>query len=211
MRAQGTYTAPGAPARRVRGTVWYDHEWSGGAYDSTLQGWDWFGHSGGLQGYISRTCVYPAQDLTVCVLTNAVDGWAHFWVDGIVNILQAFARDGAPSRKVQGWSGRWWSLWGALDLVPVGNKVLALAPGFLAPMTNAPELEITGRNSGRIARAPGFGSHGEPVSCVRTKSGRISVLKLAGTTFLPAGKVAREMAARYDARTPKRRRARGRR
>jgi predicted secreted hydrolase len=43
MRAQGTYTAPGAPARGMRGTVWYDHEWSGGAYDSTLKGWDWFG------------------------------------------------------------------------------------------------------------------------------------------------------------------------
>jgi predicted secreted hydrolase len=25
--------------RRVRGTVWYDHEWSSGAYDSTLAGW----------------------------------------------------------------------------------------------------------------------------------------------------------------------------
>ena len=74
--------------------------------------------------------MYPAQDLTVCVLTNAVDGWAHPWVDGIANILQAFARDGAPTRKVQDWNGRWWSLWTALDLVPIGNKVLALAPGL---------------------------------------------------------------------------------
>jgi predicted secreted hydrolase len=43
MRAEGTHAAPGALPRRVRGTVWYDHEWSGGAYDSTLAGWDWFG------------------------------------------------------------------------------------------------------------------------------------------------------------------------
>ena len=43
MRAEGTHTAPGASPRRVRGTVWYDHEWSGGVYDSTLAGWDWFG------------------------------------------------------------------------------------------------------------------------------------------------------------------------
>ena len=164
-----------------------------GTISGSLDGWDWFGHSGGLQGYISRTCVYPSQELTVCVLTNAIDGWAHFWVDGIANILQGFAREGAPTRKVQGWSGRWWSLWAALDLVPVGNKVLALAPGFIAPMTNAPELEITGRTTGRIAKAPGFGSHGEPVSCVRTKSGRIVALQIAGTKFLPADKLAREM------------------
>ena len=60
-----------------------------GTISGSLDGWDWFGHSGGLQGYISRTCVYPAQDLTVCVLTNAIDGWAHPWLDGIANILQA--------------------------------------------------------------------------------------------------------------------------
>ena len=177
-----------------------------GTISGSLDGWDWFGHSGGLQGYISRTCVYPAQDLTVCVLTNAVDGWAHPWVDGIVNILQAFARDGAPTRKTQGWSGRWWSLWTAVDLVPVGDKVLALAPGLLTPMTNAPELEITGRTAGRIANAPGFGSHGEPVSCVRTRSGRITALQIAGTKYLPADRLAREIAARYDKPKARRRR-----
>jgi len=180
-----------------------------GTISGSLDGWDWFGHSGGLQGYISRTCVYPAQDLTVCVLTNAVDGWAHPWVDGIANILQAFAREGAPTRKVQGWNGRWWSLWTALDLVPIGNKVLALAPGLLAPMTNAPELAITTRTAGRLANAPGFGSHGEPVRCKRTKSGRITALQIAGTKHLPADKLAREIAARYD--RPKKRRRKTRR
>ena len=28
----------------------------------TVDGWDWFGHSGGLQGYISSTCVYPTRN-----------------------------------------------------------------------------------------------------------------------------------------------------
>ena len=54
-----------------------------GTISGTFLGWDWFGHSGGLQGYISRTCVYPSQELAVCVLTNAIDGWAHLWVDGM--------------------------------------------------------------------------------------------------------------------------------
>ena len=30
-----------------------------GTISGSFFGWDWFGHSGGLQGYISRTCVYP--------------------------------------------------------------------------------------------------------------------------------------------------------
>jgi CubicO group peptidase (beta-lactamase class C family) len=179
-----------------------------GTVSGSFDGWDWFGHTGGLQGYISRTCVFPREGLTVCVLTNALDGWAHPWVDGIANILQTFARNGAPTRKVKDWSGRWWSLWGALDLVPVGNKVLTLAPGLISPMTNAPELAIVSRTAGRIAVAPGYGSHGEPVRCVRAKSGRITELHLAGTKFFSADKVAREIEARYDAPKPRKRRTR---
>jgi CubicO group peptidase (beta-lactamase class C family) len=168
-----------------------------GTISGTFAGWDWFGHSGGLQGYISRTCVYPQQELTVCVLTNAVDGWAHLWVDGAANIMQAFQRNGAPSRKVKDWRGRFWSLWAGIDLVPMGDKVLVASPGFTNPMADASELEITGRTTGRIALAGGFGSHGEKVACTRAKSGKITELWLAGSKLLPAAKVAREMEARY--------------
>ena len=104
-----------------------------GTASGSLNGWDWFGHSGGLQGYITRTCMIPKHDLTVAVLTNAIDGWAGPWVDGVIHMLSAFAQHGAPSRKVRDWAGRWWGLWGAIDLVPMGNKVLAFAPGFIIP------------------------------------------------------------------------------
>src|SRR4051812_34730303 len=170
-----------------------------GTISGSSGGWDWFGHSGGFQGYISRTCVYPEQELTISVLTNAIDGWAHPWLDGILSILQTFARNGAPTRKVRDWRGRWWSLWNAVDLVPMGDKVLMANPGLINPLADAGELEITGPNTGRIALGPGFGSHGEPVGCVRTKSGKITELKIAGTKFMGAEKVGREMEARYSA------------
>jgi CubicO group peptidase (beta-lactamase class C family) len=179
-----------------------------GTVSGMFLGWDWFGHSGGLQGYISRTCVYPQQELAVSVLTNAIDGWAHLWVDGAANILQTFQRNGAPSRKTKDWNGRFWSLWAGIDLVPMDNKVLVTAPGFTNPMIDASELEITGRNSGRIALAGGYASHGEPVSCVRAKSGRITALKLAAGTFYPASRAAREIEARYDKSKKKARRRR---
>jgi CubicO group peptidase (beta-lactamase class C family) len=179
-----------------------------GTISGTLNGWDWFGHSGGFQGYISRTCVYPVQGLTVSVLTNAVDGWAHPWLDGIVSIMQAFARSGAPERRVRDWNGRFWTMWGAVDLVPMGSKVITAFPGFINPMMDAGELEITGRTTGRIALAPGFSSHGEPVSCVRTKSGKITELRLAGSRLLPAAKIAKEIEKRYGATTRTRRKRR---
>jgi CubicO group peptidase (beta-lactamase class C family) len=173
-----------------------------GTISGSLNGWDWFGHSGGFQGYISRTCVYPGQELTISVLTNAIDGWAHPWLDGIVSILQAFARNGAPTRKVRDWGSRWWSLWIAVDLVPMGDKVLVANPGLINPLADAAELKITSRTAGQIALAGGFGSHGEPVSCARAKSGKITALKIAGTKFLAADKMAHEMEARYGKAKP---------
>ncbi len=168
-----------------------------GTISGSSGGWDWFGHGGGLQGYISSTRVFPSQELTISVLTNAIDGWAGQWSDGVINILQAFARHGAPSRRVKDWRGRWWSLWGAIDLVPMGDKVLTVGPGFSTPFTDASEVAVTGRNTGRIALATGYGSHGEPVRWVRAKSGRITALWLGAGKLLPAAGTAREMEARY--------------
>jgi CubicO group peptidase (beta-lactamase class C family) len=178
-----------------------------GTMSGTTNGWNWFGHGGGLQGYISLTRTYPDQELTVVVLTNAIDGWAGLWVDGITNILQAFARNGAPSRKVKDWNGRFWTLWGASDLVPMGNKVVWVAPGMITPMTDAGELTVIGRNLAKITLANGYGSYGEMVRCVRNKSGKITELS-AGTRILPAARVAREMEKRYGKKPARKRRGR---
>jgi CubicO group peptidase (beta-lactamase class C family) len=168
-----------------------------GIASGSLGGWDWFGHSGGLQGYISRTCVLPRQELTVSVLANALDGWADPWVDGVIHILRTYAQNGAPSCKVKDWSGRWWTLWGAYDLLPMGEKVIAAGPASLNPMLGAAEIEVIDRNTGRLAAAANHGSHGEPVRCVRAKSGKIVEIWLAASKLLPGPKLARELQARY--------------
>jgi len=178
-----------------------------GTMSGSADGWDWFGHSGGLQGYISQTRVIPDHDLAISVLTNAIDGWAGLWLEGVTHILQTFAKRGAASRQVRDWHGRWWSSWGALDLVPMGERVLVGMPG-MKPFMHAPELEIVSPTEGRIALAGAFGSQGEPVRCVRRKSGQMTELWLAATKFLPEDKLAAELVARYDhpgAASPKRR------
>jgi hypothetical protein len=119
------------------------------------------------------------------------------WVDGIMHILRAFFRHGAPSRKVRDWAGRWWGLWGAVDLVPIGSKVLTVGPGFINPIADAGEIEITGRDQGRFAAADGYSSHGEPVRRVRNGSGEVVEVWLAASKLLPEAGMAKEMEARY--------------
>ena len=168
-----------------------------GITSGSLDGWDWFGHGGGLQGYISRTAVLPERDLAISILTNTIDGWAHPWVDGVIRILRRFAREGAPSATVSDWTGRWWTVWGAGDLVPMGEKVVVAGPGGLNPFIDASEIEVTGPDRGRIALAGGYGSHGEEVRRVRSIGGDVTELWFSATKLLPEAELAAEIERRY--------------
>ncbi|HKX08665.1 MAG TPA: serine hydrolase domain-containing protein [Stellaceae bacterium] len=169
-----------------------------GTISGALGDWEWFGHSGGFQGFITRTATFPAPELTISVLTNSADGLAHPWLDGVAQILRCFAKFGAPSRRLADWFGRWWSLWGAVDLVPVRDRVFVATPAFLNPFLDASELAVTGRDRGRIALAGGFANHGELARLVRGGRRRVTGLWLGGTQLVSEAKVAREMATRYE-------------
>ena len=150
-----------------------------GIISGTLAGWRWYGHSGGLQGYITRTVIVPKQELAISVLTNSIDGLAHPWVDGAMHILRTFARRGGRR-----WRGRWWTMWGAIDLVPVRGKVLVATPAFFNPFMDAGEIR------GGPSCWPAAANHGE-----RARLGK--KLWLGGTRYLPEAVVAREMERRY--------------
>ena len=171
-----------------------------GIMSGNLGGWDWFGHGGGLHGYTTRTCVIPACEVTISILTNATDGWAGSWVDGAMHILRAFAARGAPKRRVRDWTGRWWSAWGAFDLVPMGNLVIVGNPHAVNPFLDATEIEVTGRDSGRISLAAGYGSHGEAVRRTRNKAGKVTEVWFAGGKGRREKSVAAEMERRYGPR-----------
>jgi CubicO group peptidase (beta-lactamase class C family) len=168
-----------------------------GIMSGNTAGWDWFGHTGGFQGYTSRTCVIPACDLTITILTNSADGWSGFWLDGAMHILRAYVARGAADRRVRDWTGRWWSIWGAIDLVPMGKLVIAANPHTFNPFMDATEIEVTGRDTGRISLAAGYASHGESVRRTRDKAGTVSDIWLAGANMKPEKTLAAETDRRY--------------
>jgi CubicO group peptidase (beta-lactamase class C family) len=168
-----------------------------GIATGTLGGWDWFGHSGRFPGYVSRTAVVLGREVAVSVITNATDGMADFWVEGVMQILRRFAMDGAPSRRLAPWSGRWWSHWGPLDAIPIGEKVIMANPALLNPVMDTIEIAVDGRQRGRIVEANAFANYGEPAGLVRGPSGRARALQLGGVRLLPEAALAREVAMRF--------------
>lgn len=167
----------------------------------TIQGrigaWEIVGHSGGFQGFLSQTAMVRGQGLTICVLTNSMDGTPGLFLEGIIRILQAFAKRGPPGRKVADWSGRWWGgPWGPLDLVPLGDTVLMAAPGLWNPFLDAGELTVEG-DAGAISKAGGYASHGEAVRLVRNKSGKVVEVWLGASRYQTEKAAAKEVRARY--------------
>jgi CubicO group peptidase (beta-lactamase class C family) len=181
-----------------------------GIITGSFAGWDWFGHSGGFQGYLTRTVVVPKHEIAVSLLMNALDATPAVWSDGALHILSRFQKEGAPTRKTRDWTGRWWSLWGATDLVPMGDKVLMATPALPTPFQKVAELAITGRDSGKIALAGAFGSHGEPVRRVR-KNGKVVEVRPASGRLVSEAALASETRKRYPSKPAKAGAARNRR
>lgn len=189
--------------REMTRRLWPDDEASLGRHYGlgTISGgegaWRWFGHSGGFQGFITRTCVFPAQNLTVSVLTNAIDGLAHPWLDGVVHILKTFSERGAPPAGTEDWNRRGWCIWGAGDLVPVSDRVLIANPALFTPFLDAGEITLDAPDHGRIIRASGFNSPGEPAKLVRDETGAAQSVWLGGGRFIGEEDMKVEMLARY--------------
>ena len=160
--------------------------------------WEWFGHAGGFQSCLSRTIVLPGRDISVSILTNALDGPAWAWSDATIQILQTFEQRGAPSARTRDWAGRWWSLWRTMDLIPMRDHVLVNDPGFAVPFTDASEIAVTEGDTGTIRLAPGLANFGEDARLVRGKDGRIREIWFGGMKFLPEGRLASELKRRYE-------------
>ncbi len=181
---------------------WYGLGTMSGTHQGAAGSWDWFGHTGGFPGTLSRTLCVPGQELALSAISNAADGLAGAWIDGALHVLQAFAHHGAPTRRSAPWTGRWWSLWGTWDLLPVKDKVLVANPALLNPVQDAAELALQGKDRqgvhrGHIALANGYAAHGEPAALHLDARGRPRALQLAGARLTPEAAAARELQARY--------------
>jgi D-alanyl-D-alanine carboxypeptidase len=159
---------------------------------------EWCGHTGSLQGFVSRTARFTGSGFTITVLCNAQDGPSWVWVDGIASILGAFAKHGAPSKRVASWAGRWWSMWGAADFVPMGNVVCQVGPAMNPPFDDAvTELSISGRDTGLITKTSAYNSPGQPIRRVRNGKGKVTQLWIAGSRLLPKKALVAEVTGRY--------------
>ena len=159
---------------------------------------EWFGHTGGLQGFVSRTSRFTASGYTISVLTNASDGLSWPWAEGIESILEFFKAHGAPGKREAAWTGRWWSLGGATDLVPMGKVVYVVGPSMFPPFDAATtQCVVTGKDKGMISRTSGFNSPGQGIRLVRNRKGKAVELWLGAGKMTSKQAMLAEITGRY--------------
>ena len=159
--------------------------------------WEWAGHGGGFQGVRTFTAMLPGRGISFAVLTNADDGLAESWADGVVRILRTFAGNPLPGRRARSWTGRWWSMGEAADLVPFGNRVLVAQPHQLDPFASADEITLADEDRGAITRAGGYGIHGETARLERGRDGKVREVWFGGFRWVGERRYRAELRRKY--------------
>lgn len=76
--------------------------------------------------------------------------------------------------------GRWCSLWGASDLVPMRKVVYQVAPFMFVPVNAATTQQVvTGRDSGVVQKASAYASPSQPVRRVRLLVRGLAIFNVA--------------------------------
>jgi CubicO group peptidase (beta-lactamase class C family) len=142
------------------------------------------GHSGGYPGHITRTYIDPQKRLVVSVLTNAIDGPADPIAVGLIKLIDLALNPPADApeppadaRRLGEYTGRFGALWGVSDIAELGGRLLMLRPNLPDPAAAYEELTVTGRDTLRIHRGPGFGNVGEQVVLERDTDGAITAVR----------------------------------
>jgi D-alanyl-D-alanine carboxypeptidase len=150
------------------------------------------GHSGGYPGHITRSYFEPAMGLVVSVLTNAVDGPAAELSAGILHLVDASLAQ-SPSQSLSSapepvgssidparFTGRFANLWGVVDVVQLGDRLVSINPGAANPLDGLDELEILDEATLLIRSGNGFGSVGERMLYEFDDAGAVTLVRGGG-------------------------------
>ena len=164
------------------------------------------GHAGGYPGHITRTMWDPTEGLAISVLTNAVDGPAEELAAGVLKILDkarevppklpldsglvnsaAIPPPAAPAAPIDlaAFTGRFAALWGVVDVLVLGGKLVAGTPVEPSPLVQPLELAVVDRDTLRIMDGSPYASVGEHVRYERDAEGKVVALFIGGMKTWP--------------------------
>ena len=116
-------------------------------------------------------------------------------------MLAAAEPDGAPvAPEVDRYCGRYATLFGVVDVVRLGRRLLLLDPSGDDPAEGVVALEPAGEHAFRVVRTPGYGAYGERAEFTMD-DGRVTAARLpGGYTCWPVERLGAFLADRDEVR-----------
>ncbi len=147
------------------------------------------GHSGGFPGHITRTWVDTTDRLALSVLTNAIDGPADPIATGILELVgiavgePAHAASTTPQdARIDRFVGRYESLWGSVDVVRLGERLVAIDPDAQDPTLGLEELTVVAADRCTVPRRNSYHSAGEPFLFEGVDDGPARSVRITGVS-----------------------------
>ncbi|MGI8459465.1 MAG: serine hydrolase domain-containing protein [Propionibacteriaceae bacterium] len=150
------------------------------------------GHGGGYPGHSTKTVVDPAGGVAVSVLTNAIDGPASALATGVVKIIHAAGAEPEAGEAVgpeaDRFCGRFASLWGVIDVVRLGRRLLVISPTAEDPLADLTVVAPGGPDRLKVVHDGGYGGYAEQLAYTFGPDDAVlSVSGPAGITQVPIG------------------------
>ncbi len=145
-----------------------------------------FGHSGGFPGMATKTMADPDNELVVVVLTNCIDGPESSIAKGIYSLIDYYQAHSSvkPAHNLSMLEGRYVSLWGAQNIIVLGDSVIAVSEEDWRPLLTVEKLSYIDEATFKIVDAESFGSEGELVH-FNVHDGAVASINYAGLTMWP--------------------------
>lgn len=146
-----------------------------------------FGHGGGFPGHVTKSMFDPKDELVVTVLTNCIGGPAVTITKSIYGIIDYYQKNTPANRSkhnLQRLEGRYFSIFGIIDIVVTGDKVVTTSPSTWWPLMQPEELERIDDTTFKVLETNSFNSEGELVR-FNIQKGHVETVNHSGTTMWP--------------------------
>lgn len=177
--------------RQVQWTISDDQAYGLGLIRTTVNGRQYWGHSGGYPGHITMSRFDPERKLAISVLTNAVDGPAQALNTGTLRLVdraldEKAKADEHDSAVLEKFEGRFTTLWGITDVVNLGGRLYMLTPTLENPAATAVGLDVVSGTGLKVVDDSGFGGYGEVMRYTFRDDGTVAKIRGAsGQTMVP--------------------------
>lgn len=146
------------------------------------------GHAGGFPGFSSKTLFEPESGLAVSINANSNDFPTVGIMNGIfetIDFYQKNAGDKKPNKKLNKFTGRFYSLWGTRDILKIGSNLFMGTPGMLFPFKMQTPLSYKDSKTLIIGKTSNYNPVGETVSYEFDQTKKIKAIRIGGMSFFP--------------------------